>query len=163
MFVDSVVRAHRWVHIPLPYLTNMALGGHGTVNKYTDGSTRIVIRPQPVLYKAKEIIVGLWDEHSETVWTDDGDESYRLNMTDGAFGWLRFVATNNTKKKFVQWLTNYLYEAGVRSPDECPSLRTDERYDEIPSDAKREIVLYLLDRVPSLVAGEDDVWEWRDN
>ena len=162
MFVDSGVHAHRWVHIPLPYLTNMALGGHGTVNKYTDGSTRLVIRPTPVLYKAKEIIVGLWDYHSETVWTDDGDESYRLDMRS-AFGWPKFVATNNTKKKFVQWLTHYLYEAGVRSPDECPSLRTDERYDEIPSDAKREIVLYLLDRVPSLVAGEDDVGEWRDN
>ena len=162
MFVDSGVHAHRWVHIPLPYLTNMALGGHGTVNKYTDGSTRLVIRPTPVLYKAKEIIVGLWDYHSETVWTDDGDESYRLDMRS-AFGWPKFVATNNTKKKFVQWLTHYLYEAGVRSPDECPSLRTDERYDEIPSDAIKEIVWYLLDRVPSLVAGEDDVWEWRDN
>tara|TARA_R100000329_G_scaffold141620_1_gene124554 strand:- start:87 stop:578 length:492 start_codon:yes stop_codon:yes gene_type:complete len=163
MFVDSVVHAHRWVNIPIPNLTNMALGGHGTVNKYTDGSTRLVIRPTPVLYKAKEIIVGLWDYHSETLWTEDGDESYRLNMGEGFGGWRGFIKTNNTKKKFVQWLTHYLYEAGVRSPDECPSLRTDERYDAIPSEAKREIVLYLLDRVPSLVSADDDVWGWRDN
>jgi len=158
-----VVHAHRWVNIPIPNLTNMALGGHGTVNKYTDGSTRLVIRPTPVLYKAKEIIVGLWDYHSETLWTEDGDESYRLNMGEGFGGWRGFIKTNNTKKKFVQWLTHYLYEAGVRSPDECPSLRTDERYDAIPSEAKREIVLYLLDRVPSLVSADDDVWGWRDN
>ena len=163
MFVDSVVHAHRWVNIPIPNLTNMALGGHGTVNKYTDGSTRLVIRPTPVLYKAKEIIVGLWDYYSETLWTEDGDESYRLNMGEGFGGWRGFIKTNNTKKKFVQWLTHYLYEAGVRSPDECPSLRTDERYDAIPSEAKREIVLYLLDRVPSLVSADDDVWGWRDN
>ena len=163
MFVDSGVHTHRWVNIPIPYLTNMALGGHGTVNKYTDGSTRLVIRPTPVLYKAKEIIVGLWDWHSETVWSENGDETYRLNMSEGFSGWRGFVATNNTKKKFVQWLTHYLYEAGVRSPDACPSLRTEERYDEIPSEAKREIVLYLLDRVPSLVSADDDVWEWRDN
>lgn len=130
----------------------MGLGGHGTINNYTDGSRRIVIKPTPVVYTAKELVLGLWDYNKSIEYDiETGEETYFLEKDCTIMGWAAFVKENDTKTKLVSWLKYYLYEEGIRNPETTPDWNTDERIAEIPSDAKQSIVHYLLQRVPSLI------------
>ena len=123
----------------------MALGGHGTINQYTDGETRIVIRPKPILYTLKEAVIAMWEEDKEYNHYDD--EEIVLNETMWE---ITKKGINCTKKGLVKYLSNNVYFNHVANPDHRPHYNTDERYEEIPEGCRNRIRDYILLCAPKL-------------
>ena len=119
----------------------MALGGHGTINQYTDGETRIVIRPEPILYTLKEAVIALWEQ--DKTWPDE--ENTVLSET------MWRITKNNikgTKKGLVEYLMGSVYYDHVANPDRRPHYNTDERYEDIPEGCRNRIRDYILSCAP---------------
>ena len=119
----------------------MALGGHGTINQYTDGETRIVIRPEPILYTLKEAVIALWEQ--DKTWPDE--ENTVLSET------MWRITKNNikgTKKGLVEYLMGCVYYDHVANPDRRPHYNTDERYEDIPEGCRNRIRDYILSCAP---------------
>ena len=124
----------------------MAVGGHGTINHYLDGETRIVIRPNPVLYTLKEVVVGMWDIDKTTTWDDEGEETIKLCE----YMWQATMERYSNRQGMVEYLLYHVYENAVRNPDWCPTISTNSRYEEIPDGCRGRIEDFVLRIMPTL-------------
>lgn len=117
----------------------MALGGHGTINDYSDGEIRLVIRPQPILYTLKEIVVAMWEEDKE--YDDYDGKKIVLSETMWA---ITKKSVKGTKKGLIKYLSGCVYFNHVANPDDRPHYNTDERYDAIPEGCRNRIRDYII-------------------
>lgn len=117
----------------------MALGGHGTINDYSDGEIRLVIRPQPVLYTLKEVVIALWNEDKSYDLYDDEE----IVLCETMWG-ITKRRINGTKKGLVEYLSNNVYFNHIANPDDRPHYNTDESYELIPEGCRNRIRDYII-------------------
>ena len=132
------------------------MGAHGTINEWTDGKTRLTIRPEVRAFTVEDVaaIIGsahelIPDKHRYDVWRPDNDVPQTYEET-----WQRIMEENLTKKSMMRTLTDCWFIANYEEWTDG-AIRIDLSDDNVESESHRAMVDFIKMKFPKFMTTEE--------